>query len=338
MDDLIVRMGHGSGGRLTRDLIKEIFVKNFDNPALNKLGDAAVFSITGDRLAFTTDSYVIDPIFFPGGDIGKLAVSGTINDLCVSGADAKYMSVGIILEEGFSIESLTRIAESMAKEAGRAQISIVTGDTKVVKKGQCDKIFINTTGIGTIPDNRQHLSNGTTIEAGDIIIISGTLGDHAIAILSAREHLMFEEEIISDTAPLIPLTKAVLTEPSEISFMRDVTRGGLATVLVEACEKRSFGIEIDEKMIPIKRSVKSVCELYGFDPMYLANEGKMMMIVKPKSAGGILNRLKNESLGTDASIIGVITSSHPGQAVLKSVIGGRRMIDMFSGEMLPRIC
>jgi hydrogenase expression/formation protein HypE len=338
MDDTIIRIGHGSGGRLTRDLINEIFVKRFGNPLLNQLSDAAILTTSEKNIAFTTDSYVIDPIFFPGGDIGKLAVSGTVNDLCVSGAIPKYMSVGIILEEGFKIDLLTQIAESMAIEAKKAGVLIVTGDTKVVKRGQCDKIFINTSGIGIVPPDRMHLSKGSKIESGDKIIITGTLGDHAIAILSARENLSLDEEILSDTSPLNSLTEAMLIEASDIHFMRDITRGGIASILVETCEKKSFGIEVDERMIPMHKSVKAICELYGFDPLYLANEGKLMAIVSSHAAEKIVSLIRKEKHGKEAAIIGEITSSHTGLAVLRSIIGGRRIIDMLGGEMLPRIC
>jgi len=334
----VILIGHGSGGRLTRELIDEIFVKKFDNPLLSGLHDASIIETDSEKIAFTTDSYVIDPIFFPGGNIGKLAISGTVNDLCVSGSIPKYISCGFIIEEGLPISDLENIVTSMASEAERAGVFIVAGDTKVVKRGQCDKIFINTSGIGIIPSDRLHISSGKTIQPGDKILVSGTLGDHAIAILAARENLTLDEEIQSDTAPLNKLTEAVLVHPSDLRFMRDITRGGLATILTEVCENKDFGIDVDEKNIPIRQSVKSICELYGFDPLYLANEGKMMLIVRQESENIILQRLKTEKHGVDATIIGEITISHPGKAILKSVIGGRRIIEMLSGEMLPRIC
>lgn len=338
MSSDLIRIGHGSGGRLSRELIYRIFVKHFSNPALDKLSDAAWLKAHDNELAFTTDSYVIDPIFFPGGDIGQLAVSGTVNDLCVAGAKPLYMSAGFIIEEGFSISDLERIAESMAQEAREAGIQIVTGDTKVVKKGQCDKLFINTSGIGTVSPDRIHLKEADSIVPGDKIIVTGTLGDHAIAILSARENLNLDEKIISDATPLNSLTEKILKIPEEIRFMRDITRGGLATILVETCEKKSFGIEVHENAIPVHQSVRSVCELYGFDPMYLANEGKIMLIVKAGSEQTVLNRIKKDPDGQKASIIGEITETNPGKAVMISSIGGKRMIDMLSGEMLPRIC
>lgn len=337
-NDSIIRIGHGSGGRLTRELIDTLFVKYFNNPILAGLKDASTITVEERTLSFTTDSYVIDPIFFPGGDIGKLALSGTVNDLCVSGAFPKYISCGFILEEGLLLSDLETIVASMAKEAKNAGVSIVTGDTKVVKRGQCDRIFINTAGIGILPANRVHISQGSLVQPGDKIIVSGSLGDHAIAILAAREGLGLDEAILSDAAPLNQLTEKALKQPSNVHFMRDITRGGLATVLAEICENKTFGIEITEKEIPVKQSVKAVCELYGFDPLFLANEGKILLIIKQGRENEVLRQLQSDKLGKEASIIGEITKEHPGKAVMQSVIGGRRMIDMLSGEMLPRIC
>lgn len=334
----LIRIGHGSGGRLTRELINEVFVKQFSNPTLNELSDSAWLSPQNDELAFTTDSYVIDPVFFPGGDIGQLAVSGTINDLCVTGAKPMYLSAGFIIEEGFPISELQKIASSMAEEAESAGVYIVTGDTKVVKKGQCDKVFINTSGIGIIGPERVHLRNVGGINPGDRIIVTGTLGDHSIAILAARENLNLDQDIISDASPLNILTEKILQNPEEIRFMRDITRGGLATILVETCENKSFGIQIYEKYIPVKQSVRSICELYGFDPLYLANEGKLMVIVASDAAEKVMDRIKNDDHGKDAAAVGEITANNSGKAVMISSIGGKRMIDMLSGEMLPRIC
>jgi hydrogenase expression/formation protein HypE len=266
-----------------------------------------------------------------------LAVSGSVNDLAVSGAIPKFLSAGFILEEGFSLQDLEKIVKSMAAEAVNADIKIVTGDTKVVNRGQCDKIFINTSGIGILPVERQHLKDKDTISPGDKIIVSGTLGDHAIAILAARENLNLDEKIISDAAPLNHLIEAALDDPGDIRMMRDITRGGLATVLVEICEDQSFGIFINEKDIPVRRSVRSICELYGFDPLYLANEGKIVLVVKAGSESGILEKLKANALGKEASIIGEITDD-AGSTIMQSGIGGKRIIDMLSGEMLPRIC
>jgi hydrogenase expression/formation protein HypE len=338
MSEKIIRIGHGSGGRLSRNLIEEIFLKHFKNSLLEDLSDSARIKLTEEEISFTTDSYVIDPIFFPGGDIGQLAVSGTTNDLCVTGAIPKYLSAGFIIEEGFSISELDKIAASMAKEAKNAGVEIVTGDTKVVKRGQCDKLFINTSGIGIVPENRKHLKNQEGIEVSDKIIVTGTLGDHAIAILAARENLSLDEQILSDAVPLTSMVEEVLEHPEDIKFMRDITRGGLATVLVETCNKKAFGILIREKDLPIRQSVKAVCELYGFDPIYLANEGKIIMVLKAEKADAILQILKKHKFGSNAAIVGEIVNEHPSKVVMQSSIGGKRMVDMLSGEMLPRIC
>jgi hydrogenase expression/formation protein HypE len=338
MNSKLILMGHGSGGKLSHDLIKDVFRKEFGNSFLDEAGDAAILPGNYANLAFTTDSYVIDPLFFPGGNIGKLAVCGTINDLCVTGATPKYMCLGVILEEGFSIDHLKIIAHSIAIETQKAKIHIVAGDTKVVKRGQCDKIFLNTSGIGIVPENHNHLASGRDIGPGDLILVSGTLGDHAIAILSARENLVLDDPIESDSCSLLPLTNIALKQPEVISFMRDITRGGLATVLCEICMQKKFGIEIEEKSVPVNRSVRAVCDLYGFDPVYLANEGKMVVIVKYHAAEKVLNGLKKNKLGTNASIIGKITGEHPGKVIMNSIIGGKRILDMLSGEMLPRIC
>lgn len=338
MKEPIILLGHGSGGRLTRDLISKTFVDRFSNPMLNKLNDASVFATPGNQLAFTTDSFVIDPVFFPGGDIGKLAVSGTVNDLCVSGAIPKFLSLGIILEEGFPLEQLEKISESIRVEADIAGVEIITGDTKVVKRGQCDKIFINTSGIGFVPEDRLHLGNISTITPGDKIIVSGYLGDHAMAILAARENLHFNEPLVSDVAPLNNLAEAALTDPSDIRLMRDITRGGLATVLCEICEHQNFGLELSERNIPVRQSIQSVCGMYGFDPLYLANEGKMVIFVKDGKEEKVLKAMQSVSSGKDARICGEVTDAHQGLAQMKTLIGGTRIIDMLSGEMLPRIC
>jgi hydrogenase expression/formation protein HypE len=338
MQNKVILIGHGSGGRLSRQLISQLFVKYFSNESLNRLGDASWFELAGGQLAFTTDSYVIDPIFFPGGDIGRLAVCGTVNDLSVAGADPRYLSAGFIIEEGFPLADLEKIVRSMAVEAAGAGVKIVTGDTKVVKKGQCDKIFINTSGIGLVPEDRYHLKDGACIEPGDKIVVSGTLGDHAIAILSARENLRLDEAILSDAAPLNHLTSKILKTASSIRFMRDITRGGLASVLAEVCEGKPFGMHLEENSIPVRRSVLSICELYGFDPLHLANEGKIMIIVKQGEEDQILKILRQDPLGSEACIIGEITGKNEGKVLMTSSIGGTRIIDMLNGEMLPRIC
>jgi hydrogenase expression/formation protein HypE len=338
MNSKLILMGHGSGGKLSHELITDVFRKELGNSFLDELGDAALLPGEHNNLAFTTDSYIIDPIFFPGGDIGKLAVCGTINDLCVSGATPKYMSLGVIIEEGFPFDQLKTIVHSISAETQKEEILIVAGDTKIVKKGQCDKIFLNTSGIGIVPENCTHLASGRNIEPGDLILVSGKLGDHSIAILSAREKLVLDDLIESDTGSLLPLTRIALQHPEDISFMRDITRGGLATVLSEICSSKRFGIEVDEKSIPINRSVRAVCDLYGFDPLYLANECKMVVVVKQHAAEIILEELKKNPLGSNAAIVGKITAVHPGMVILNSIIGGKRILDMLTGEMLPRIC
>jgi hydrogenase expression/formation protein HypE len=261
-----------------------------------------------------------------------------VNDLAVSGAIPLYLSAGFIIEEGFSIEQLDQIAGSMAMEAKKAGVTIVAGDTKVVKRGQCDKLFINTAGVGRIVKERMHLYKAASIKAGDKILVTGNLGDHAIAVLAAREDLSLDEEILSDAAALNSLTEQAMQKPEQVCQMRDITRGGLATVLNEVCDRKDFGMHICEDKLPVRRSVRSICELYGFDPLYLANEGKIMMIVKEGAEDEILSRIRKHDKAKEAVIIGEITSDHPGKVTLRSSIGGLRNIDVLSGEMLPRIC
>ena len=338
MPENIIRIGHGAGGKLTHQLIQEKFVKHFSNPYLNQLNDSSVIELTG-KTAYTTDSYVIDPIFFPGGDIGKLAVSGTVNDLLAGGAVPKYLSAGFIIEEGFEIESLEKIAISMAKEATKSGAAIICGDTKVVKKGQCDKIYINTSGIGSVDQNCEHLSKQPDYEPGDKIIVTGNLGDHAIAVLSARKNISFEKPVLSDVAPLNELMLPVFdSNGKDIRFLRDITRGGLATVLNEAIDNTNFSIELEEKLIPVSCEVEGICEVFGYDPLYLANEGKIALIVKADKAHEILEILKQNELGQKAAIIGEIGNKAPGKVIIQPTIGGNRVVDMLSGEMLPRIC
>jgi len=337
MQNDYILLGHGAGGKLSHQLIEDIFVKHFNNKALNQLADASILDTT-NKTAFSTDSYVIDPIFFPGGDIGKLAISGTVNDLLVGGAIPQYLSAGFILEEGFSIQELDQIAASMAKDAKKANVSIVTGDTKVVKKGQCDKIFINTAGIGMANNHVAHLWEGSKLVPGDKVIVSGYLGDHAICILGARNNIQFEHEILSDATPLNNMILPLLEEyGTSVKFMRDITRGGLATILNEVCNK-SIGIRLNEADLPIRKEVLGTCEIFGYDPLYLANEGKAMFIVEENAANAVLNNLKESTDGKDACIVGEICSDHKGKVAIKSLIGGNRIVDMLSGEMLPRIC
>jgi hydrogenase expression/formation protein HypE len=333
-----ILLGHGSGGLMTSELIRDLFVRYFNNTVLNALSDSAVVQIKGTDLAFTTDSFVVDPLFFPGGDIGKLAVCGTVNDLCVSGAKPLFLSAGFIIEEGFPLSDLERITISLADEAARAGVQIVTGDTKVVKRGQCDKLFINTAGIGLIEKKYISIAGGTLIRPGDQIVVNGYLGDHEMAVLSARENLSFEEVVLSDVAPLNHMVMSLLEAGTDIRFMRDITRGGLATVLSEIVSPGKFGIEIEETSLPIREQVNGLCEIYGFNPLYLANEGKVLMIVAKESAGYAVEQMKRFDIGGHACVIGSICSSNPGRVLMRSVIGGTRIIDKLAGEQLPRIC
>ena len=333
-----ILLGHGSGGRLSHDLIKELFVKYFSNDILDEQTDAAVLTIHSDKLSFTTDSFVVDPVFFPGGDIGKLAVAGTINDVAVSGAKPLYLSSSFIIEEGFPVNDLETIVKSMADEAKKAGVMIVTGDTKVVNRGKCDKVFINTTGVGEIQQKHVHIGTGKSIKTGDKIIINGTIADHGMCIMAAREELSFSTDIKSDCACLNHLIKDALSVSDQIRFMRDATRGGLATVLCELAENKHFGIEINENALPVNENVRGMCELLGFDPLYVANEGKVLMVVGQKDADKVLEILRKNELGQDSVIIGGVVEEHRGKAWLTTGIGGRRIIDMLAGEQLPRIC
>ena len=332
-----ISLNHGSGGKASQDLIKNIFIKSFGDID-SVLSDSAILNIQNEKIAFTTDSFVIDPIFFPGGDIGKLAICGTVNDLAVSGAVPKYIAASFILEEGLPINDLKRIVESMAQQAKIANIKIVAGDTKVVHKGKCDKIFINTTGIGIFYQDLSYISIGDQVEVGDKIIINGFLGDHSISVLGARNELEFKVDVKSDCACLNDLIQNVLKKKMRVRFMRDVTRGGLATVLNELSDILNLGIELNENEIPVKDSVNGLCEILGFDPLYLANEGKVLLVVHPDDANEVVEILRNNLLGKECKIIGEIVSDHPKMVVGKTKIGGKRIINMLQGEQLPRIC
>lgn len=320
-----------------QDLILGLFLKYFKSSKLQNLTDSCILK-TGENIAFTTDSYVVDPIFFPGGNIGKLAICGTVNDLAVSGAVPKYLSSSFIIEEGFSLKDLEDIVKTMAEEAEKAEIEIVTGDTKVVPKGKCDKIFINTSGVGIIDEKFLLISNGTKVKPGDKIITNGTLGDHAIAILAQRESLKFETPVKSDCAALNHLIKKALDVCPEIAFMRDATRGGMATVACELASKINMGILLDENSVPVNESVQAICEIFGFDPLFLANEGKVMIVAPQYKADKIVAELKKDSLGQNAAIIGEITSENAGKVILKTTTGGKRILDVPAGAQLPRIC
>jgi hydrogenase expression/formation protein HypE len=331
-----VLLAHGGGGTLSHQLISKLFFSQFDNEYLNEQHDSAIFNIDKSRLAFTTDSYVVQPIFFPGGNIGELAINGTVNDLIVSGAKPVYISVGFIIEEGLPIEDLWKIVLSMKEAAKKSGIKIVTGDTKVVDKGKGDKIFINTSGIGVIKEGI-NISPKRCVP-GDKIILSGRIADHGIAIMSAREGLEFETTIISDTAALNELFESIEKFGEKIHVMRDPTRGGIASSLNEIAEIAKVGMLIEEEKIPILDEVRGACEILGLDPLYIANEGKMITIVSNEIAEGVISEWRKIELGRESTIIGEVTSENPGTVVMKTTIGSKRIVDMISGEQLPRIC
>jgi hydrogenase expression/formation protein HypE len=334
-------LAHGGGGRAMKDLIDDVFVEAFDNPALAPLEDQARFDLAelcarGDRLAFTTDSFVVDPLFFPGGDIGKLAVCGTINDLAVGGATPLYLSCAAIIEEGVTIDLLRRVAGSMARTAEAAGVKIVTGDTKVVHKGACDKLFLTTTGVGVI---QKGINLGAHLaRPGDVVLVNGLLGDHGAAILGARGDMALDTPIESDCAPLYGLIEALLAAAPGIRFMRDATRGGVATVLNEIAEASRVAVEINEMQTPIREEVKGFCEILGFDPLYLANEGKIVIIAPPDELEAALAAMNAHPLGAHGAMIGRVTEGDPGRVTMRTIFGGRRIVDMLVGEQLPRIC
>jgi hydrogenase expression/formation protein HypE len=334
MDDTIL-LAHGSGGRLSHELVAKEFLPFLANPALSKLDDSALFEASG-RLAFTTDGYVVNPIFFPGGDIGKLAVCGTVNDLAMNGAKPLYLSLSAIIEEGFLLRELEQIVKSIKKAAEEAGVSIIAGDTKVVDRGQADKLFITTSGVGAVPPGID--ISGANARAGDRVLLSGTIGDHGIAIMSQREGLRFSMTLKSDCAPLNRLVSQTLEVSSRIHCLRDPTRGGLATTLNELARQSNVGITIEEAKIPVKEEVKAACELLGLDPIYVANEGKLVGIVDPADADQVLARMRKNRYGRDAAIIGEVTNQHRGKVVMKTKLGPSRIVDMLSGELLPRIC
>jgi hydrogenase expression/formation protein HypE len=331
-----ILLDHGSGGKISHAMIEEMMLPVFDNPILAQLNDGAEIKIGDERLAFSTDSYVVDPIFFPGGNIGDLAVNGTVNDLAMSGAIPLFLSVGLIIEEGFPAADLNIILRQMGLAAKKAGVLVVTGDTKVVPRGTADKIFINTSGIGRIPDGVQ--ISGHRASPGDKILLSGTLADHGIAILTSREGMRFDSPVISDTASLNRLVQRMLAVDRNIHVLRDPTRGGLGTTLNEIAGQSRVGIHIAEERIPIKPDVAALCELLGFDPLYIANEGKLIAVISPDHADAMLAVLRADPLGKDACIIGEVVQSPAGRVILKTRIGGTRIVDMLTGEQLPRIC
>ncbi len=325
-----IEIGHGSGGRLTRELIEELFLKHFDFPELHTLSDATYLQ-GFEKIAITTDSYVVQPIFFPGGDIGKLSVSGTVNDLTVSGSIPSYITASFILEEGLDFSELEKVVSSMAKTAKEAGVKIVAGDTKVVEKGKCDKLYINTTGVGRVV---KELSP-RLVEPGDLVIVSGSVGEHGIAISLAREEFEVEAEIKSDCAPLNSLL-VPLFKYEGLKFMRDATRGGLATVVVELASCANLGALLYEEKIPLREDVKFICDMLGYDPLYLANEGKAVIVVSKKEADSVLKELRSHPLGKEASVIGEITAQEG--VFLKTKIGGLRRLELLDEDPLPRIC
>ena len=355
-----ILLAHGSGGQMSHELVERLFLKHFDNPTLARLDDAAVVEVSGLpdlgpetsnlKLAFTTDSYVVSPIFFPGGDIGRLAVCGTVNDLAMGGAKPVYLSAGFILEEGLPLADLERVVASMAATARATGVQVVTGDTKVVDRGKADRLFINTAGVGVVPAGVA--VGGDRVQPGDVVILSGTVGDHGMTIMSQREGLQFDSPLVSDCAPLHGLVAAILgalwppggygNPPQEgvgaLHCLRDPTRGGLATALNEVAGKSGVGIEIEERAVPVRDAVRAACELLGLDPLYVANEGKLVAFVAPEVAGVVLDAMRAHEYGREAAIIGRATAEHAGRVVLRTPLGARRVLDMLVGEQLPRIC
>jgi len=336
-----VLLDHGSGGKISHSMVSDMILPLFDNPALAMLDDGATLDIPGNRIAFSTDTYVVEPIFFPGGNIGDLAINGTVNDVAMCGANPLYISVGLILEEGLPVKELETILKTMADAAKKAGVNIVTGDTKVVPRGKADKIFINTSGMGILPDNIN--VTGANAQPGDKIIISGSIADHGITILSSREDMKMTSDIKTDSAPLNHMVQAIIDSGSEIHVLRDPTRGGLGTTLNEIAAQSNVEIKIKESAIPVKNSVAGVCELLGFDPLYIANEGKLIAFVPKDHAQKVLEIIKQDEFGKDACIIGDVMpetsdNSNLGKVFMETLIGGTRIVDMLTGEQLPRIC
>ena len=336
IDHKQIVLGHGSGGKLTADLVQKIFLPAFNNPYLERLDDQAVFHLNGTRLALTTDSFVVTPIFFPGGDIGRLAVNGTVNDLAMSGARPLYIAAAFILEEGLLTDDLGRISGSMQAAASEAGVSVVTGDTKVVNRGKGDQVFITTTGLGII--EKPVTISADRAQPGDKILLSGYIGDHGIAIMSQRENLEFEGAVESDTAPLHSLVAAMLEASLEIHCLRDPTRGGVATTLNEIAARSRIGMELEEREIPVREAVKGACEILGLDPLYVANEGKLLAVVAPEAASGVLEKMRAHPLGRGARLIGSVVADHAPLVLMRTEVGGTRIVDLMIGEQLPRIC
>jgi hydrogenase expression/formation protein HypE len=341
MTDERILLGHGSGGRLYRDLVRDVFVAAFANPVLERLEDAATLA-PGGRIAFTTDAHVVQPLRFPGGDIGRLAVAGTVNDLATAAARPLALAAAFVIEEGFPLAELRAVCASMAATAREVGIPIVTGDTKVVERGACDGLFITTTGVGEIADGVR--LGQDVVREGDAVILTGSVGDHAIAVLTARGDFSFTTDAASDCAPLWDVVAAALEAlrasgaEEALRFLRDPTRGGLTTVLAELAEDAAFGIEVEEEAIPVAPAVRSVCDLLGYDPLTLANEGKMVLVVAPEAADAVVAAVRETEHGRDVRRIGFVTAAHPGRVALRTAYGTRRVLDMPVGELLPRIC
>lgn len=331
-----ILLGHGSGGKLSAELVRDIFLPAFHNVTLAKLDDQAVVNINGSRIAITTDSFVVKPLFFPGGDIGSLAVHGTINDLAMGGAQPLFLSAAFIIEEGFAMESLQQVVGSLQRAAKEAGVQVVTGDTKVVEKGKGDGLFINTTGIGVVADGIEFSADRA--RPGDRVLLSGSIGDHGIAILAQREGLEFESAIESDSAALHTLVADMIKSTTAIRCMRDPTRGGLSSTLNEIAGQSHVGIELEEQAIPIREDVKGACEMLGLDPLYVANEGKLVAIVAPNAADDLLTAMRGHVLGKQAQIIGTVNDRNSGLVTMRTALGTTRIVDMLSGDQLPRIC
>ena len=336
LDHKTIVLGHGSGGRLTHQLIQKMILPAFRNPALETQHDGAVFAVKEGRLAFSADSYVVHPIFFPGGNIGDLAVNGTVNDLSMCGATPQYLSASFIIEEGLAMDDLWRIVLSMRDAADAAGVALVTGDTKVIDRGKGDKIFVNTSGVGVVPEGI-HIDPALA-QSGDLIIVSGPIASHGMAIMSVREGLEFETPINSDTAPLNSLVHTILQTSNEVHVLRDPTRGGVASALNEIAERSKVGILIQEALIPVRCEVQGACEILGLDPLYVANEGRLLAFVPSRDAEQVLAAMQAHPLGGDSAIIGEVVADHSGVVVMRTRIGGNRVVDMLSGEQLPRIC
>ena len=336
-----INLAHGGGGRAMRALIEDVFLGAFGNPLLEPLEDQAVVPLRdllaqGDRLAFTTDSFVVDPLFFPGGDIGTLAVNGTVNDLAMSGAVPRFLSCSVVLEEGLPVATLRRVADSMRDAAAAARVQIVTGDTKVVERGAADKIFINTAGIGVVPHGVTISARGA--RAGDVVLVNGTLGDHGAAILVARGQLALQADLASDCQPLADLVASMLATGADIRCLRDATRGGIATVVNEFAQSSGVCIHLDEAALPLRAQVRGACEILGLDPLYLANEGKLVAVVAPADAERVLATMRRHPAGRDAAVVGHVVAAPRETVILHTGFGGERIVDMLVGEQLPRIC